>query len=129
FGRGAAGLAWIGHSSNASRLFLQYIDARGKFGWGPQGMNLSYGSWDEWNPKIRGNGEGSMLVGWEDFRNKLHWQVFLAKVDHAGTSPWPVTEIALAHINADQGHLAFVDDGNHGVFAVWTDNRTGAVGI
>jgi hypothetical protein len=128
-GDGQAAMAWTAQSANASRLFVQLIDARGKFRLGPQGKNLSFGNWDEWNPKLSGNGAGTVLVGWEDYRTHTNWQVFLQRFDRDAHALWPASDVAVAPISAAQGHLSLTGDGQGGAFAAWCDNRTGKMGV
>jgi hypothetical protein len=128
-GDGSAAFGWIASASASSRLFLQTLTAKGVIGWAPAGINLSYGSWDEWNPSLAGDGHGLLWAGWEDYRNHSHWQVFIGTLNQDAHSAWPAKEVALAPVAADQGRLAFVEDGRHGVFAAWIDNRTGRPGL
>ncbi len=128
-GGGSAVVAWVAQQSGVSRLFLQSVDAAGHFHFAPQGLNITYGSWDQWNPVLLGDGHGSIWSGWEDYRNHFHWQVFAGNLDQNAHIVWPGGEVALGAVTSDQAHLAIVDDGRKGVFAVWLDNRAGGSGL
>jgi len=128
-GAGQAVAAWVAQQSAKNRLFLQSIEASGAFRWATQGINITYGEWDQWNPVLYGDGHGSIWTGWEDFRDGIHWQVYIGNLNSDAHIVWPGGEVALAPYTADQGQLAIVDDGRKGVFGVWVDNRLGHPGL
>ena len=128
-GGGEAVAAWVAQQSGKNRLFLQSMNASGAFRWASQGINITFGDWDQWNPVLYGDGHGSIWTGWEDFRNGAHWQVYLGNVNSDAHIVWPGGEVALAPYTADQGQLAIVDDGRKGVFGAWVDNRLGRPGL
>jgi hypothetical protein len=128
-GNGQAVLAWVAQQSGKNRLFLQSMTAAGAFRWAALGLNITFGDWDQWNPVLYGDGQGSIWTGWEDFRNGSQWQVYVGNLNSDAHIVWPSGEVALAPYTADQGKLALVDDGLKGVFGVWVDNRLGHPGI
>jgi hypothetical protein len=128
-GDGGAALAWSGSRGAKTRLFLQVLDPKGRFRWQAQGVNLSVGAWDQWNPSLVGDAQGQLWVGWEDFRNHSHWQAFMGQLDKDMHTTWPGSEVPVAPYIADQGRLRFVESGRKGVFVTWVDNRGGRPGV
>lgn len=128
-GAGEAVAAWVAQQSGRNRLFLQSFNPSGAYRWASQGVNITYGDWDQWNPVLFGDGHGSIWAGWEDFRDGVHWQVYIGNVNADAHIAWPGGEVALAPYTADEGQLAIVDDGRKGVFGAWVDNRLGQPGL
>ena len=128
-GAGSAVLAWKASSSGTDRIFMQRIDASGKLSWDPQGMELSRGAWQEWNPVLHGDGEGGTWVAWEDHRNSQNWVAYVQHLHMDGSPGWAAGETALTTVAADQGHLGITDDGQKGILAAWSDNRQGTLGV
>jgi len=128
-GAGSAVVAWKASSSGTDRIFMQRVDASGKLSWDPQGMELTRGNWQEWNPVLHGDGEGGTWVAWEDHRNSQNWVAYVQHLHIDGTSGWPAGETALTTVAADQGHLGITDDGQKGILTAWSDNRNGTLGV
>jgi hypothetical protein len=128
-GKGSAVLAWQASSSAADHIFLQLVDATGRFSWGSRGKELSVGPWHEWNPVLHGDGDGGTWIGWEDARASGQWHVYLQHFLFNGQPAWQGGELLLTPTDADQGRLAIAEDTQGGVFAAWVDNRLGTVGI
>jgi hypothetical protein len=128
-GDGGAAIAWLGARSGANRLFMQSLSATGHFRWAPEGVPLSFGNSDQWNPSLFGDGEGTVWMGWEDYRNQTHWQVFAESLSsRKPVDPDPLG-LPLAPAGSDQGHVALADNGRDGVFAAWLDNRSSGSGV
>jgi hypothetical protein len=128
-GGGSAVFAWLASSSAANRIFLQLLDLTGKTDWMSQGLEVSQGSWAEWNPVLHGDGEGGTWVGWEDYRNATNWQVYAQHFHVDGKPLWQAGGVVLASVQADQGQLSLADNGQRGLMAAWVDNRFGTNGV
>ncbi|HVO33109.1 MAG TPA: hypothetical protein VMU17_04280 [Elusimicrobiota bacterium] len=124
-GRGMTVTAWLTSMSGVSRLMLQGISAEGHPLWDPRGLQFSPGGWDEWNPFLLAAGDGTAWAGWEDHRNLEHWQIYVGAADRQGQPLFESNDFALAPSRSDQGRIALAEDGRHGLFGVWLDNRLG----
>lgn len=124
-GKGGAVVAWPVGDAGINRVYLQYIDGKGNFLWGPTGKTVSFEPQSKWNPLVYGDGQGGTWVGWEDYRSQTQWQVYLQHYHQDGNSAWE-REIALAPAGGGQGNLDLADDGQGGFFAAWIDNRYGS---
>lgn len=129
-GDGSALLAWTAPQGGANGIFMQRVDASsGAVSWTPQGVSVSPGSWDRWNPRILGDGEGGAWVAWIDYRNQIKWQAYVQHVGKDGKPEWPAQAVAPGPGSGDQGHIVLAEDGQDGVFAAWLDNRSGTAGV
>lgn len=128
-GAGSAVVGWRGSDRGVTRLFLQSLDSKGKFRWKSEGIHVSFGNVDQWNPALYGDGTGTLWTGWADFRDNQHWQVFVSRMDADAHQFWTGGEVGVGATNGDQGHVAVTENGRGGVLAAWLDNRASRVAV
>ena len=75
-------------------------------------------------PWVVADGEGGVIVMWEDYRTGKDWDVYAQRVDHTGTAVWEADGIPLCRADRNQRRLRTVRHETHAI-VVWNDRRDG----
>jgi hypothetical protein len=123
---GGAGVfvAWSQQNAFDYDIWAQHMDLNGTALWGPPGQRVCGAGGDQFGPVVVADGASGAWIGWQDDRGgslAIYVQRFaddgLPVLAEDGASVCPS-----AH---DQVSPAFSADGAGGLFAAWTDSRTG----
>jgi hypothetical protein len=71
-----------------------------------------------------GDGNGNMLLTWQDMRNQNDRNIYAAKFTSDNTLPWGTDGILVCGATGSQVSPQIVSDGFGGCFIAWTDERT-----
>ncbi len=126
-GKGGAIIVWCDtRSGRASDIYAQRVDASGNAQWAQNGFPVLHAEVSSTFiiPALAGDGSHGAFVGWEDIRNPPQRDIWLQRIDSAGTSRWDPAGVAACDDSADQSSVVLVADGAGGVIACWTDFRT-----
>ena len=74
-------------------------------------------------PWVVADGEGGVIVMWEDYRTGKDWDVYAQRVDNTGTV-WEADGIPLCRADRNQRRLRTVRHETHAI-VVWNDRRDG----
>jgi hypothetical protein len=69
--------------------------------------------------------DGYIYIVWEDFRNGLHLDLYVQKLDLDGNLHYPAGGLAVCTADYYQMDARIVGDGQGGNFIAWTDYRVG----
>ena len=75
-------------------------------------------------PWVVADGDGGVIVMWEDYRTGKDWDVYAQRVDNTGTAVWEGDGIPLCRADRNQRRLRTVQHETHAI-VVWNDRRAG----
>ncbi|MBN1970540.1 MAG: T9SS type A sorting domain-containing protein [Candidatus Delongbacteria bacterium] len=111
-------------------IFIQKLDADGNRLWDQQGIVISDAVNDQKNPRTSSDGNGGAWIVWEDMsvNDTPFGDVYLQHIDTNGNNLLVANGVPVCEeINLQSSPLVSLN-GNH-VFAIWSDQRTGSVGL
>lgn len=73
-------------------------------------------------PWVVDDGEGGVIVMWEDYRTGKDWDVYAQRVDSAGTTVWESDGLAICKADRNQRRLRMIRHDTHAI-VVWNDRR------
>ena len=73
-------------------------------------------------PWVVDDGEGGVIVMWEDYRTGEDWDVYAQRVDSTGTTVWESEGLALCKAERNQRRLRMIRHDTHAI-VVWNDRR------
>jgi hypothetical protein len=89
-GLGGVIVAWEDHrsSSTAPDIYAQRIDGTGAPLWTADGVAVCTASGLHEYPMLASDGAGGAVIGWTDLRSGTSTEIYLQKIDAAGTAVW-----------------------------------------
>ena len=73
-------------------------------------------------PWVVDDGEGGVIVMWEDYRTGKDWDVYAQRIDSSSTPLWTKNGVAICTANRNQRRLRMIRHDQH-VIVVWNDRR------
>ena len=73
-------------------------------------------------PWVVNDGEGGVIVMWEDYRTGKDWDVYAQHVDSAGKTRWEENGVAICTADRNQRRLRMIRHDRHAI-VVWNDRR------
>jgi len=128
-GAGGWYVAWDDRHINPSSpdIRLQHISATGDpvAGWPTSAIIVSGLPTDELSPQVAPDGNGGVLVTWQDARNGS-WDVYVQRYSFGGAimPGWPAGGALATGAFAQQQNPSVATDGAGGAYLVWRDGRT-----
>jgi hypothetical protein len=127
---GASGAIIVWEDGRVSGLntgvFAQRIDAAGAVQWTNNGVAICTAPNNQYLPKIISDGAGGAIATWHDFRIGGVADIFVQRVDGAGTALWTPNGVILSGPASSEYSPAIIADGAGGAIVSWQDFRTGA---
>ncbi len=80
---------------------------------------------DQSYPAAVSDGPGGAIIAWQDCRSGSNWDIYIQRVDSAGTALWTDNGTAVSTASSDQTSPAIVSDGSGGAIIAWQDRRNG----
>lgn len=124
-GTGLLGFAWDdGRQSGKTRVYAQIIDNTGKKSWAADGVAVSSRTGDQVTPSITTDGNGGVIVSWEDkTRGALESDIYAQRLSATGTALWPGTGVAVGTAARMAQVPSMLSDGQSGAIVTWEDYR------
>ena len=97
-------------------------------GWEPNGTVICDASGTQSEPKVSRDGEGGVIIVWEDRRSGPDPdddELYVQRIDENGTIKWDVNGVLINSIDATVARAQICSDGNGGAIIVWEDWRNG----
>lgn len=76
-------------------------------------------------PWVVDDGEGGVIVMWEDYRTGKDWDVYAQRVDSTGRTVWELDGLAICKADRNQRRLRLIRHDTHAI-VVWNDRRSSA---
>lgn len=127
-GKGGVIVVWEDWRNENQDIYAQRIDSTGKPLWEANGVPVYSGEGDQYDPVLIADGEGGAIFAWWDISTP-DWNIFAQRLSANGTPLWNSGTdsengpIPLCTAVGNQGAPIAANDGNGGVFFVWSDYR------
>ena len=124
---GAGGAIIVYHSDRAGNwdIIAQRIRSNGTLAWAAGGLTVCGASNSQFYPCIVSNYVGGAIVAWEDGRSGIDFDIYAARIDSTGNTPWTYNGVPVCLSADGQQDPAITTDGSSGAIITWTDSRAG----
>jgi len=112
----------LGDSLQAQDLYAQKVSAAGTVQWAVNGIPISAANADQSMPDLALDGDGNVLVIWEDFRS-AGMDLYIQKLTPNGQMLFAANGIPFCNETYDQSAARIISDGQVGSLVVWDDYR------
>ncbi len=123
-GLGGAIVAWEDNRSLSWDTYARRINSAGTPQWTANGVVLSAQANFQLNPVLIADGVGGAIVAWDDGRTGGIPDIYVQRLNSAGTALWTANGVALA-TTGNGSEPEIVTDGLGGAIVAWQDTRSG----
>lgn len=125
-GSGLLGIAWEdGRVSGKTRTYAQIISNTGTKSWAADGVEVSNRTGNQVTPFVIPDGNGGMIVSWEDMTAGItESDIYAQRFSANGAPQWSAAGAALGTAAKMQQSPAMTGDGAAGAIVAWEDYRT-----
>lgn len=122
---GGAIIVWEDFRSGSYNIYAQRINSNGLAVWQPNGLLVS-NSTSSRSPSICSDGNGGVIIAWEDKRNSLlsDIDIYAQRLNSSGEILWQENGIAICDNQYTQSSINITADLNGGSIIKWIDSRT-----
>jgi hypothetical protein len=126
-GAGGAVITWQDDRNGNDNIYAQRISmSAGSSQWTSGGVPVCTAAMEQRSPRIIADGEGNMIVSWEDFRNGADYDIYAQKIDTvSGSLLWSSGGAGVSVRSGDQTDHRIVANGSGGAIITWVDDRNG----
>lgn len=129
-GAGGAIAAWVDwRSGPADYIYAQRVTGSGNVLWMTDGIPLCTAMGTVGPPSIVSDGAAGAIVTWHDWRSGTDADIYVQRIDHAGTALWTTDGVALCTATGNQHYPKIASDGAGGAIVTWEDWRSGSCDI
>jgi len=125
---GATGaiVTWQDYRNGSPDIFAQRMNASGSAMWTADGVALCTATNAQFVPAIVSDGEGGVIVTWQDERSGAsNADVYAQRVNASGVVQWTANGVALSTAARVQQFPTIVSDAAGGAIVAWQDERSG----
>ncbi|MDD5087308.1 MAG: T9SS type A sorting domain-containing protein [bacterium] len=126
-GAGGAIIAWEDTRRDNADIYAQRIRSNGSIAWttGPVAVTAMNG--EQAGITADADGQGNMLVAWNDTRTTDNENIYVAKVDTSGQLPWGQNGTLVCGALGSQSAVKICPDGLGGCYLAWMDYRVNGI--
>jgi hypothetical protein len=125
-GAGGAIITWQDKRNGIEyHLYAQRINASGIVMWAANGVVICNAAGGQTNPKIEIDGAGGGIIGWQDKRNGLNYDVYAQRINASGVPQWTANGVMVCNAAGSQSALDITTDMVNGAIISWKDDRSG----
>jgi hypothetical protein len=124
-GKGLLGIAWEdGRVSGKLKSYAQIIDTTGKTLLTVDGVEASNRTGDQVSSTIASDGNGGVIVAWEDkTRGALETDIYAQRISGTSSLVWPAAGVPICTAGNSQQYPRMITDGHSGAIITWEDYR------
>ena len=125
-GVGLLGFVWEdGRSAGKTRSYAQIIDNTGNKSWAANGVEVSSRTGDQMEPFIVSDGNGGVIVSWEDrTKGVVETDIYAQRFSVTGAPLWTGAGAPVCTAGRMQQAPSMLSDGQNGAFVTWDDTRS-----
>lgn len=117
-------IAWSDWRNSDVDIYAQKLDADGNSQWNDNGIVVCDAIENQIVFDICVDGEGGAIIVWEDQRNGLNRDIYSQRINSSGIEQWDANgEVICMEIDR-QYSPTIINNGTHGAFIGWYDNRS-----
>ncbi|MCB2204641.1 choice-of-anchor D domain-containing protein [bacterium] len=118
------GLTWSDGRGATEAVYAQMIDRDGNKIWTADGVRLSGRSGAQVTPFVIPDGDGGMIVAWEDkTRGALNSDIYAQRLSPDGLQQWEDAGAPVCIADNGKQFPQMISDGANGAIAAWEDYR------
>jgi hypothetical protein len=123
-------LSWLDGRNGNADIYAQRFSPGGVPLWTTGGVAVCTEGTDQERHEIVTDGEGGMIVGWDDERDEIinNHDIFAQRVDSSGTVLWAASGVVVCSDTMWQGNIEMIPDNAGGAVLAWIEDRDGHVG-
>ncbi len=124
-GPGLLGLVWEdGRVGGKTRSYAQIIDNAGIKSWAADGVEISNRTGNQATPFIVSDGNGGVIVSWEDMTGGVtESDIYAQRISAAGALLWSNAGVPVCTAGRMQQFPWMISDGQNGAIVAWQDYR------
>ncbi|MBN1448192.1 MAG: choice-of-anchor D domain-containing protein, partial [Bacteroidetes bacterium] len=125
-GPGLLGIAWEdGRVAMNTRAYAQIVDNTGTKSWAADGVAVSSRAGRQVTPFVISDGNGGMIVVWEDRTGGVtESDLYAQRIAADGSLLWSGTGVPLCTAGQMQSTPSMISDGENGAIVTWEDYRS-----
>ncbi|MCX7728031.1 MAG: T9SS type A sorting domain-containing protein [Bacteroidia bacterium] len=104
-------------------VYAQYVDNNGVSQWTTNGKAICISIDNQSAIDVKSTGNSAFIV-WKDFRNTLHYDIYMQKIGISGNVAWTNNGIIISNAMYDQINPNLATD-NTNAYVVWQDSSAG----
>ena len=124
-GLGGAFVAWKDTRTGNGDVFAARLNTSGTNTWLLNGVPVATDSNSQENQMLLEDGAGGVFIVWEDLRNGTDDNLFMQRLNVAGSAQWLANGIQVTGAGGDQVVPQIITDGAGGAIVAWHDLRNG----
>lgn len=125
-GAGGAIMCWTDNRLGTYDIFAQRVDGFGNTMWTINGVLVCNAAGDQTSPLLISDGFGGVIITWNDGRNMSDADVYVQRLNSAGSVLWTANGVGLCTLPQQQIVPSLLADGSGGAIVAWQDARPGS---
>lgn len=126
-GAGGAIIAWEDTRRDNADIYAQRIRSNGTIAWTGGPLAVTDMSGEQKGITADTDGNGGMVVAWNDTRISDNENIYVAKIDSSGNLPWGQNGTPVCVAERSQSSVKICPDGAGGCYLAWVDYRVNGV--
>ncbi len=122
-------IAWMDERNFNDDIYIQRVDSDGDTLWWGHGVPVIDDTMDQSSPQMIADGEGGVIIVWEDLRDFFSWDIYAQRFNANGISQWTYQGEAVCTDSFSQVYPVIAADGSGGAIIAWQDYRGGNTDI
>jgi hypothetical protein len=126
-GSGGAIIVWQDKRNGSDYdILAQRLNAAGAAQWTSNGVFVASLTGSQINPKMRTDGAGGAIIGWQDKRNGSDYDIYLQRINGSGVGQWTNNGFGVCVSAGSQSAIDMTATGTPGeIIVTWKDDRLG----
>ena len=124
-GEGGVIIVWgdVRSGSLGLDIYIQKINSSGVPQWTPGGTAISTELYNQERPQLVEDGEGNIIIAWQDDRKLNDADIYIQKVNATGDIQWTPNGTVICTIVRNQRTPQIISDDEGGAIIAWRDFR------
>jgi hypothetical protein len=125
-GAGGAIAVWSDYRGGTGDIYARRINATGTPQWTADGVAICTAANAQEHPVLVADGAGGAIIAWDDRRAGVNSDLYIQRVNSAGTPQWTANGTVICTVTNDQEYPSITSDGAGGAIVAWEDFRSGS---
>ncbi len=117
-------VVWEDSLGASYNIYAQRLDSLGTQLW-TGGVPICTQVLAQVNPKAQINSSGDTYIAWQDKRNGADYDIYIQKINLAGTPQWTADGINICNVAGTQSYARVAIDAGGDAIVLWQDKRNG----